>query len=373
MAFRVGLREVPSAENVGIFRASADEIVEIARRGDDTRAGSFVAFQDPLLNNAGLVAFHADVLVGTEGGSEGDAGVFSDALYVGDGEDLVEVVRSGDTIGDFNGGRTVLNLSLANDPTGIPNGLSDSGVLAYLVEFDDGTDAIAYWYPSIGWRRGNGSWDDADNWNLGLDPNATTDVALGTDTTLEVDGPQADTVVNSLVIGTGSGTTTLRLGAGSLGTVEGMTIAAQGILEGSGTIDGTVEILGQVVTDGVLAFDDAVHHQGLVEVGAGGELILDGDYGGSGRFAGPGTVTMNALVAPGNSPGILEVEGDLAFGPDARVRMEIEGDNPGSDHDQIVVGGALNFGGTLELVFGPGRDTRGRRQLAPVHRGRLRQ
>lgn len=316
VAFRVSLLEVPSAENLGIFRASDDEIVEIARRGDATRDGSFVAFQDPLLNNAGLVAFHADVLVGNAEGPEGTAGEFTDALFVSDGEDLVEVVRGGDTIGDFGGGRTVRFLSLNNDPTGITNGLSDSGVLAYRAEFDDGADAIVYWFPSIGWRRGSGNWDDADNWNLGLDPNSTTDVSLGTDTSLEVDGPQADTVVNRLVIGTGSGTTTLRLGSGSLATTEGMTIEAQGILDGAGTIGGAVEVLGRVVTAGALAFADAVHNQGVIEIGAGGELILNGEYRGDGRFAGPGAVTLNGLVAPGNSPGILEAEGDLAFGPD---------------------------------------------------------
>lgn len=34
--------------------------------------------------------------------------------------------------------------------------------------------------------------------------------------------------------------------------------------------------------------------------------------------------------------------------------MEIDGDAPGSGHDQIVVDGTLSLDGTLELAFGPG-------------------
>jgi hypothetical protein len=51
-----------------------------------------------------------------------------------------------------------------------------------------------------------------------------------------------------------------------------------------------------------------------------------------------------AIIAPGNSPG-ADLEGDLRLDPGARLRMEVLGGMPGSEHDIIKVIGDADLGG----------------------------
>ena len=75
---------------------------------------------------------------------------------------------------------------------------------------------------------------------------------------------------------------------------------------------------------------------------------------------GTGTaITINGNLAPGNSPGLLNVTGDLVLANAATVpatgaitTMELGGNGgvAGTDYDKVIVSGQLTFGGTLAIV-----------------------
>ena len=105
-----------------------------------------------------------------------------------------------------------------------------------------------------------------------------------------------------------------------------------------------------------------------IHIGAGSWLNIDADA--SGIFQpvqGGGEMKFNANWSPGKSPAALSFAGDLGFGPDARVIMEIyrsleaDGSDPfgqlyGTDpFDSFEVAGLIDLGGaTLEVIFQDG-------------------
>jgi len=52
-----------------------------------------------------------------------------------------------------------------------------------------------------------------------------------------------------------------------------------------------------------------------------------------------GSLTLDGNIAPGQSPGILEVDGDYAFATGSTFTIEIEGATAGAGHDQLNVAG----------------------------------
>jgi autotransporter-associated beta strand protein len=82
---------------------------------------------------------------------------------------------------------------------------------------------------------------------------------------------------------------------------------------------------------------------GNVLVGANGTLAGSGIIGGS--------VTVQGKLSPGNSPGLLSIEGDLTLASGSVTTMQIAVFDPDTAFDQIWVGGTLNYGGTLNIVL----------------------
>lgn len=96
---------------------------------------------------------------------------------------------------------------------------------------------------------------------------------------------------------------------------------------------------------------------------SGGELRVDGTLGGTlfvrsgGRLSGAGTVGTTtvgagATIAPGNSIGTLNVNGDIRF--EAGSIYEIEASPQGPDSDLIKVTGTATLAGGSVLHVGPG-------------------
>lgn len=110
------------------------------------------------------------------------------------------------------------------------------------------------------------------------------------------------------------------------------------VLTGTNThVGGTYVNAGRLVVNGSLAGDTVV--------GVGGAL-------GGGGTVGNLSIGSGGTLAPGNSPGLLTVTGDLYLAPGSLTVMEIDGTIPGSEHDQINVGGTATLDGTLQLDFG---------------------
>jgi hypothetical protein len=77
-----------------------------------------------------------------------------------------------------------------------------------------------------------------------------------------------------------------------------------------------------------------------------------GILGGAGTFnLTSATVTNEGTVAPGTSPGILSVSGNLPHGAGSRFEAEIGGFTAGTEHDQLVLANPVNFDGTIRAAL----------------------
>jgi len=92
---------------------------------------------------------------------------------------------------------------------------------------------------------------------------------------------------------------------------------------------------------GQLNFDDGVVSGAKVEI--------------TGTVAGEGTFATDAdnmgLISPGDSPGLLWVQGHYRQGGPGVLDMEIGGPDPVDDHDQLRIGGQGQFDGILNIIF----------------------
>jgi hypothetical protein len=79
--------------------------------------------------------------------------------------------------------------------------------------------------------------------------------------------------------------------------------------------------------------------------------VFFGSVSGTGSFAGLGTVNFEGDLKPGNSPAALSFAGNVSFGPDAKLSIELGGANPGGQFDQLNVNGQLTVGGILEVAL----------------------
>jgi hypothetical protein len=73
----------------------------------------------------------------------------------------------------------------------------------------------------------------------------------------------------------------------------------------------------------------------------------------AGTLAGSGTVHGSVIgdgrLAPGNSPGLIHIDGDYTQSSTSVLEVEVGGLTPGTLHDQVVVGGATTLAGHLEV------------------------
>ncbi len=152
------------------------------------------------------------------------------------------------------------------------------------------------------------------------------------------------------------------LGAGA--AAFDLTKAGAGTLTLAGTLTytGATTISGGTLALGASA--SLASSSGL-DLGAGGILDLTAKSGGfalgSGQtLSGTGTInlaasqtlTLAGTLAPGNSPGITTVNGNLVIDSSAIIAMELAGSGgvAGTDFDQIVVTGTMTAGGTLNVT-----------------------
>jgi len=89
--------------------------------------------------------------------------------------------------------------------------------------------------------------------------------------------------------------------------------------------------------------------------GTGGSLNCEG-----GNCSGSGTVNgalvNGSTVSPGNSPGVLTVDGDYTQGGTATLAIELTGNGgvAGTDYDRLLVWGTANLSGELDLQVDAG-------------------
>jgi autotransporter-associated beta strand protein len=85
---------------------------------------------------------------------------------------------------------------------------------------------------------------------------------------------------------------------------------------------------------------------------ASSTTINAGTLRGEGSFAG-NLVINGGAHAPGNSPGIATTSGSYTLAAAATLQIEINGTSPGTQHDQVSVGGTVTLAGALDLAAAP--------------------
>src|SRR5207247_2012371 len=79
------------------------------------------------------------------------------------------------------------------------------------------------------------------------------------------------------------------------------------------------------------------HNGGELAVAAGGAVKFHGRVRGNGSFAGGGTFDFEDHYSPGSSPARASVDGDVVFGTNGSLDLELAGTTPGSGYDQLAV------------------------------------
>ena len=120
---------------------------------------------------------------------------------------------------------------------------------------------------------------------------------------------------------------------------RGLTKLGQNSLEitGANTYTGAT-----VVRQGSLVVNGSIANATPTTVQSGATISGSGSVGNL-------TVDSGAFVNPGNSPGILTVNG--AYNQAGTLVTEITGLNAGTQHDQVVVNGAVSLTGSLNVQF----------------------
>ncbi len=145
---------------------------------------------------------------------------------------------------------------------------------------------------------------------------------------------------------------------GEIRVAEGGYFSSKGRLSGNGMIDnaGLIDVgssceVGSVYNSGTINvsstfdFTELVLDSGVINAGSF-EIDDDDTIRGNGIIN--GDVYSQGVIAPGSSPGMIEINGDLVLGSSSVLDMEIyNGDLFG--YDRLAVTGTLTLGGTLEI------------------------
>ncbi|MCV2419563.1 choice-of-anchor tandem repeat NxxGxxAF-containing protein [Paucibacter sp. DJ2R-2] len=248
VAFMATLRGdgVSESNERGIWRD--DKL--IARTGDAAPGtATFKSLSAHQLNAGGQVAFRATL-----------DGVGSTGHYLGDGQEIIQVARTGDALA----GSTISSLA----PFGVS--FNDKAQLAYQATLADGRSGVFLFTPTLHWRSSTGgSWDDAAKWTLGLNPGDVYDVALDAANSLRITGPTGAVMLKSLQVGTGAGLVTLQMAGGSFDAADPVVIGPRGVLTGTGSFSRLVINQGTVQAER-LVMSESLSNAGLLRGVAGG-------------------------------------------------------------------------------------------------------
>jgi hypothetical protein len=266
---------------------------------------------------------------------------------------------------NFVANDTVSYINLAN----ITSGMNFDNVS--ITEFSGVFEGTFQWDVD-----GPGSWNTGANWTLtagtpsGNTPNGNDDAIFGstitngatvfTDSDVTVRSVQFDNS-NSYNV-SGLGTVNIDQGANANGAIS--------VVQGTHQFQANVALASNTTVDtssgATLEFNNRVDLGGntltktgpgtadfnnRVTAGVGGTIdCQDGTCGGTGSISGNLT-NSTGTVAPGNSPGILTVDGNYTQGAGGTLALEIGGLVPGDDHDKLVVNGIATLDGTLDVTL----------------------
>jgi hypothetical protein len=208
----------------------------------------------------------------------------AEGIYIGNGTELVKVVRTGDLLD----GAEVSRLRFSYHGDSSRKGFNANGQVAFIAVFTDGTQGVYLYTPDlhIGDVR-----DESDlsrwDWPLDIPPEEVHEVFIDPAKDVNVRISEKELKVKILTLGGGKGTATLTMKDGRVSTTAGVKIASNGVLEGTGTIKGDVENKGKIRPDRIEVDGNLYNKrkiQGRAEqdqVNVSGDLSNEGEIEGS--------------------------------------------------------------------------------------------
>jgi choice-of-anchor B domain-containing protein len=269
----------------------------------------------------------------------------------------------------------------------------DDNSTAFFASREDTVDSSAY-VPFISvsfaippppateftWNTTNfGDWADSGNWTFSTGGRPNPDIrANGPDHTAifadAISGPtnvstHAAVTVNRIefnntahsyaVAGLGS----VNLAATTTTVPVSPSVSATGTHQFQAVVNLLANTSIDVASDSTLSFNNALDLMGntLTKTGegalainnklttAGGTVdVQQGTISGNGTIAGD-VDNGGGTISPGNSPGVLVIEGDLTQGEGGSILIELSGTAAGSQYDTLRIDGHLSADGTLEV------------------------
>ena len=144
----------------------------------------------------------------------------------------------------------------------------------------------------------------------------------------------------------GNGTLIVRNGLVNRGTIS---------FSGSANVigDTTNAAGGKVISGGgdATIFYDDVTNNGEIRTSTDGFTIFYGSVSGGGTFTGTGTVNFEGDLNPGISAAAVQFAGDVIFGSEATLQVELGGSVLGTQYDHIRVAGDLALDGSLNVTL----------------------
>jgi hypothetical protein len=299
---------------------------------------SFNQISRAAMNGLGTVAFDATLT-----GSVTTAN--NSGIFIGDGIELIKVVRKGDTVFGSNPvtSYSFNDLSSGNDSR--ETGLNDYGQVAYNAGTNSASGVIL-WTPDLHWRgtANNGNWNSRANFTLSLVPGKVHRVFLDPASDLTISGPLAETTVKDLQVGSAAGAANLQLA-----DAVTLTVSNQLDLRPNGKISGT----GRLVSNFTLQ-SGATLSPGVAATALSASAPL--------AAAAALEVPSNSSVAP--ATGTLQFVGNQTWGTGGVMALQI-GDASGTSGsavgwDFLDITGSLTITATssqqflidVETVFG---------------------
>ncbi|WP_261344243.1 Calx-beta domain-containing protein [Stieleria varia] len=323
---------------------SSDGDIQIGAVGTGGQR-SLYAFNGAEIKSTGTTSDAADVRIDANGGSDdaielgdlsggalisalsGDLTIISDASP--DGSSGINLFN-GSTIQVSDG--TLRITSSGGSPGGVqqPAIVLSSTSVGKILSLGDGDIEIT---ASAGEIRSGGT--DAEISVIGGDSAAGSITLIANEMALDggnVGGSVRTTGVVAIkplgaatTIGLGGGVGTLNLNDSELSRIHGATIEIGDQIAGTGSID----------------VDTATFNAAIVIAGG---VLHDAESGVD--LIAP-NIELNTDVSPGQSPGVLSLDGNVTIGANRTLELEIGGTLPGtlgSNHDQLVTTGTLDIG-----------------------------